>query len=277
MSKPHLFNFQMQTSWIYETDSLWIVAILIVVMLLVSEVGNRLGRRLHPEATDASRSHFLAVKGSLLGLLALLLAFTFNLASQRNETRQHLVVDEANLLHSLYLRSTLLPEPQQGQFEQLLRQYVDVRVSFFASGRDLSKINDALVQSDDLQTKMWQSVKSMSEQEPPVHGTDAMLQILSDEWTLQRDRLYAFENRVPDPVIILVLGCSIVAMGAVGVSAGLAKHNSIIARLCLALVLAGTIHIILDLDRPRRGLVKVSQEPMENLQQTLSALPKTGE
>ena len=79
------------------------------------------------DAETTGRFYSIAVQGSLLALLALLLGFTFNMSTQRYETRRRLVMDDANVLGVLWLQSSLLPEPQRSKFEPLLRQYIEAR------------------------------------------------------------------------------------------------------------------------------------------------------
>src|SRR6185436_13977310 len=101
----------MKSNWLYDQDALWIVVFLMAAMLLSSELGYRTGRRWHSDTHEAGREVFVAIKVSLLGLLALLLAFAFGMAADRYAERQRLVTDEANMLHRVLLHGTLLPEP----------------------------------------------------------------------------------------------------------------------------------------------------------------------
>ena len=75
----------------------------------------------------------------MLGLLALLLGFTFALAAGRYESRRALVLQEANSIGTTYLRAALLPEPHHKEVEALLWRYLEVRVEFYDAGEDLRK------------------------------------------------------------------------------------------------------------------------------------------
>ena len=103
-----------------------------------------------------------------------------------------------------------------------------------------------------------------------------MMQSLNDEWSLHRLRVHAFENRVPDAVILLLFGGTVIAMAAVGFAAGIANHRGAVGKLLLAALLGGTIFVVLDLDRPRRGIFQISQEPMLHLKQVLDRAAETG-
>src|SRR4051812_41995182 len=87
----------------------WLGLLLFVVLLLASEVGYWFGRRLQPHSTGDFKSHVTTMESSVLGLLALLLSFTFVMAASRYDTRKQLVLDEANAIGTTYLRTDLLP------------------------------------------------------------------------------------------------------------------------------------------------------------------------
>ena len=255
----------MSLNWLYDQSALWIVAVLLAAMLLAFELAYQIARRWHSATHDAGREGFVAIKVSLLGLLALLLAFTFGMAVDRYAERQRLVMDEANMLHNVLLRSTLLPEPARARFKQLFGQFLDARLAFFNGRRNLVAVEEAIDHTENLHRQMWELAKAEALRDPPVMGASELMQSLTDEWTIHRRRVYAFENRVPDAVVLLLFSGAIISMAAVGFAAGIANHRGTIGKWLLALLLAGTIFVVLDLDRPRRGIFEISQEPMLHL------------
>ena len=117
----------MNASWLYHQNPLFIILTLLLAMTTAAEVGFRLGRRWHARSGDAGWTHFRSILGSLLGLLALLLSFTFAMSANRFDSRRQLVLADANALETLYLQSDLLPDASRKAFKQSLRQYVDLR------------------------------------------------------------------------------------------------------------------------------------------------------
>jgi hypothetical protein len=265
----------MNSNWLYDQNALTIVVVLMGTMMLAAGSACRLGRRWHPQTHDAGREVFVAVKVSLLGLLALLLAFTFEMAARRYEERQRLVLDEATVLHEIFLQSRRLPEPPRADFQQTLRRYVEARLAFFDARRDLAAVEEAIDRTEALHARMWDLVVEVAQRQPPPPGVDALTRSLNQEWSLHRQRVHAFENRVPDAVVLLLFGGAIVAMVAVGFSAGIANHRGAVGRFLLAGLICATIFVVLDLDRPRRGLFRLSQGPMLHLQQILERAPQS--
>jgi len=76
--------------------------------MLAIEGGYRLGKWRHVHAADEKDDPVGAMVGSVLGLLAIMLAFTFHLAATRFDARRHAVLEEANAIGTAYLRARLL-------------------------------------------------------------------------------------------------------------------------------------------------------------------------
>ena len=102
-----------------------------------------------------------------------------------------------------------------------------------------------------------------------------MIQGLIDASSIQRERFLAFESRVPDPVIWLLLWGALVAMGAIGLAGGLGNHRGMPARIIVSALLCATIYVVLDLDKPHQGLIRISQTPILDLQRTVDRDPET--
>jgi hypothetical protein len=245
-------------------------------MTISAEVGFRLGRRWHPGSDDAYRRHFGSVLGSLLGLLALLLSFTFVMSANRYEARRQLVLSDANSLESLYLLSSLLPEESRRPFKQSLRKYVNLRsqVARLRHDPSLEEITDLSAEVEVLHSQMWKTTRESATANPPARFAEPILKGLIDALSIHRARMFGWESRVPDSIIcLLLLGC-VAGMGAIGLSGGLGNHRGLPARVIVTILLCSTIYVVLDLDRPHEGLIHISQSPMLHLQSTLEGDPE---
>lgn len=136
---------------------LWLVAlVLLVAMALSSLLGNFLRKRhLRENASDDEKvdSDGGFMLTSVLGLLALLVGFTFSLALDRFETRRVLVLEEANAIGTAYLRTQLLDEPHRARISRLLVEYTDNRL-------EIAKLPDAdarrlVARNDGLANQLW--------------------------------------------------------------------------------------------------------------------------
>jgi hypothetical protein len=76
---------------------------------------------------------------------------------------------------------------------------------------------------------------------------------------------------VPDTIVLILLGAFLVATAILGYASGVTAHRpSLVADLLVALIVV-VVFIIIDLDRPRRGLIRVSQASLTDLQAAMTA------
>jgi hypothetical protein len=217
----------MNSSWLYQLDTLWVVAALLVATALAGEAGVEIGRRWHPRIDEARRGHIGSVLGSLLGLLALLLGFTFSMTASRYDTRRQLVVNEANALWSLHMQGGLLPDQPRSEFKQLLGKYVDGRAAIGHLRRDQTdpEIVEAAARSESIQNQMWLVLKGAAETQPPAPVAATMMERLIDAAAIRRERIFSWESRVPDPIVWLLIFGALTVITVLGFLGGLGNHR----------------------------------------------------
>ena len=261
----------MKLNWFYEQNPLWVVVILALAMILADEVGYQLGCRRSAKADEAAKDHFNAIRTSLLGLLALLLAFSFGMTAQRYDARRQLVIEDAIQLRALYLRTTVLADPRRAQLKRLLREYIDGRADTNLMQQVLTRraAADLVARSEGIHARMWELVKSMGEQEALAGQAEELRKLLINVVSVHDKRVEAYLSRVPAPVIWLLMVSAVTTMMAVGFSGGLSRHRGMLARALFTLLVCATILVVLELDRPEQGLLQVDQSPMIRLKQTV--------
>jgi hypothetical protein len=234
---------------------------------LAVEGGYRLGRYRLSHTAEEKEAPVGAMVGSVLGLFAFVLAFTFGLAANRYEARRQAVLDEANAVGTTYLRAGLLPEPVRGESARLLREYVDARLAMVQDGQ----LADGLVRSDELQRRLWaQAVLGAERQPGPM--TALYVNSLNQMIDLHAIRVQVgLRNRIPPSIWVGLLALGALAMGGVGYQAGVATARRSPAALALVLAFSGVLFMIVDLDRPQQGFLTVGQQPMLDLQAGMRA------
>jgi len=254
----------------YSIDSVWIALILFVSMLGAMEIGNRIGKRRAALVTEDAKSHVSAIQSSIIGILALLLGFTFSLSLQRYDERSEAVVSEANAIGTTYLRAQMLPVEVRQDTLLLLRDYIDSRLeASHVSLSDVEARQKLLNQATMIQTKLWEQAKQAAAINPSPITTGLFIQSLNETIDQFGSRVAALERHVPETVLMLLYATFLIAGGIVGFSTGESNHRpSMVSYLMVALIVI-LVYLILDLDRPRRGLIEVSQQPLVALQQTI--------
>jgi hypothetical protein len=207
--------------------------------------------------------------GSMLGLLALLLAFSFSMALDRYEERRHLVVQEANAIGTAYLRAQMLDEPHRSRLSKLLVEYTDNRIELASASPGRGK--PLLARNDQLLTDIWAAVAA-SRESALRHGvTTALLMTYNEVIDLDTERKVARQMRVPTAVLLLLYGFLIMAALVLGYV--LEERRGRMGAAVLFLILSLYIGIISDLSRPAAGSILESQEPMLMLRQSIKAQP----
>jgi len=237
---------------------IWVTAVLIAVLLLgACEAGYQVARRSDFEKSD--EGHVLS---AMLALLGLLVGFTFSIAVNRHEQRRVLVVDEANAIETEYLRTQMMPEPYRTRLADMLRRYADGRLALAGAGEDRSAALRAYAFADSLKREMWVTViEADSLVRPPAlasliaGGMNTIIELASS-------RRAALEARLPSVAYGSLLLYATVAAGMLGFVSGSGKHPRRFGAIVMLLLLSLALGLILDLDRPLRGTIKVNQQPM---------------
>ena len=190
----------------------WLVAMsLFILLALVGELGYRTGIKSRTEDDQNRKEQINAIGDGLFVLLSLLLSFTLTMAVSRYDHRRELVVREADAIGTTYLRAATLGQPYQRNVEQLLRNYVDARIDFFAVGFDTAQVEQAVRHSGRLQQELWKNlVEVLQSDGTPV--TVAFMNSLNEVIDLDSQRLAALENRIPPRVWMLITIVALIAV-----------------------------------------------------------------
>ena len=253
----------------YSQSSFLIVSGLFIFMVLAMEIGFRSGLRRQVKATEAI-TQANAVLVSMLGLLALLLAFTFSAALQRYEDRSRTVVAEANAIGTTYLRARLLPLGMQDEVRALLRQYLDVRIQEGRVDSTEPELHESLLrQAKLMEARLWSHAVKAAELDKSVVTSGLFIQSLNELIDTSTTRNAALNRQVPEIVLLLMFATIIMTTATLGYASGIAGHRVTLAAFVLVMLIALVVYLIIDLDRPRRGAIQVSHESMLSLQQTI--------
>ena len=251
---------------------LWLVALgLFLALVAAREVGEWVSRHLSPRASDEDDSERGYIISGVLGLLALLIAFTFGLALDRYQTRRDLVVAEANAIGTAEMRVRLLDPPYAARLSGLFRDYAEKRLRYglaTAAGKPPLQKASADLRSR-IQTETLIALQPI--RATPLAGLVAPA--VNETLDIGVAREAAHGARIPTAVIVVLFVYALVSAGVMGAALKGARnrHRSMTALMFLLLTLA--LGLILDLDRARTGTITISQEPMARLVDGLRSAP----
>lgn len=244
---------------------LWgLFPVTVAIVLLSLEAGFRLGRYRLGRSAREKDSPVGETVAATLGLLA----FTFGMAASRFDSRRGVLLDEANAIGTAYLRTGLLPEPQRTHSRTLLREYVDVRLEAVRP----EKTEQAISRSERLHGRLWEHAEAVAEKNPGSVVVGLYIQSLNEVIDVHSKRVtLGLRSRIPASIWFALYFVTILAMAAMSYHGGLTGASRSLAVFALALTFSGVIVLIADLDRPQEGLLRVSQQAMIDLQNTLNA------
>jgi hypothetical protein len=250
-------------------DSLPVAGVFVVfaiITLICYEVGFRVGRWWQDRMPGEQEGPTDMLVGSLLALMAFVLAITMGMAADRFDARRGLVLDEANSIGTTYLRAGYLPEPSSGAIRQLLREYAPLRVNV----ADRAQLEANFDRSAEILEQLWAEAELLAEGAPESETLGLFIQSLNQTIDLHATRVTAIVYaRVPATVLLLLIIGAVLAVGMVGFNAGLSRKRSMIGAIALIVILGAVITLIVDLDRPRDGFLQVSQQPLIDLQEQI--------
>jgi hypothetical protein len=250
-------------------DSLPILGVFVafaILALIFYEIGYRVGRWWQARTPEETEGPTGVLVGSLLALMAFLLAVTMGMASDRYDVRRGNVLTEANSIGTTYLRAGYLPEPVASKSQELLREYVPIRI--VASGQ--SDVSAGIARSVAIQNELWAMAADLARTTPDSTVLALYIEALNDTIDINETRIVAgIYARVPETVLLLLIVGSALTLGMVGFGAGLTRRRSPLTAIVLIVVLGAVITLVVDLDRPRDGFLQISQQPLIDLQQQI--------
>ncbi len=231
---------------------------LFLIMLLVLETGRRIGKRYYSmEESEHHRGNRILVESAIYGLLGLLIAFTVSGAANRFDARRTLTVQEANAIGTAYLRLDLLPAAAQPELRRKFRRYAEARLAVFRVLPDFEASNAEAIRANELQRSIWNEVIAALPG-VPQSATLMLLPALNEMFDITSSRAIAGQAHTPLVILcalaVLALFCCLLA------GYGLAGENplgSALRMIGFALVVTLAIFVILDLDYPRVGLIRL--------------------
>jgi hypothetical protein len=209
------------------------------------------------------------VLAAALGLLALMIAFTFEMAQGRYEDRRQLVVDEANAIVQTYLQSQLLDNPGRDELGEQLRKYIDIRLSYFSSGGDPVRIAAYDKASTAMHVTLWSTMLRAAAPHRDTTTVSLVAQPMARMIDAQADRRSSRVARVPAEVMQALTIYSLITAFTLGYIMGSVRTRHRSASTILFVLTTVSIMVTLDLDNPVSGGIQLSPEPLLSAREVL--------
>lgn len=242
-------------SFLNDLDTSLIVIILFFSMLTAVWIGYKTGMK--KTKTDNKNSE---ISSSLLGLLALILGFTFAMAGSRYENRKTNLINEANCIGTALLRSDIYPDSLKNEFQKDFKTYLISRRDYYLLENDDAKLIASLKQTAEASDRLWRRAAFYAKNKDYFIQSTMMLTALNQMFDSASTSNMVLNSKVPETIVYLLLAFSVIISFFIGYNSGLEKKINTKFILGFCFLICIVIFITLDLDRPRRGLIKLDTE-----------------
>lgn len=239
-----------------QTASSTLLALILFLLLIGFYV---LGYRLRKVMMQRNETHTVedlgAINGTLLGLLALLLAFTFGMANSRYDTRRDLVIEEANAIGTAILRTDIYPDSMRNLMRGELEKYVEERIAFYQAGMSLDSMITHFKAANNISSNIWKIATTYARVDQSTTIASQLIPALNDMMDITSTRRAAGEATIPDSIMYFLFVLCLTSAFLLGYD--FKSRFDWIVVLGFALMLSATVFTIIDLDRPRSGLINM--------------------
>ncbi len=244
---------------------------LVIAMLALLELGRRLGRRRRARDGEGAPAGTGAIDGAVFALLGLLIAFSFSGAATRFDTRRDFIVQEANHIGTAWLRLDLLPESAQPRLRDLFRQYLDARLAVYEKIPDMNAAYAELARATRLQGEIWKVAVAACQTPEGQRAAILLLPALNAMIDITTVRTMATQMHPPVITFILLIGLVLVSSLLAGLGMAAGRQRSWIHMLGFAVIMGLSVYVILDLEFPRLGLIRVdaADQVLRELRQSM--------
>jgi hypothetical protein len=256
-----------QTGFLFRFDVELIALALVVGLLVAAELGNLLGRRARADVAEKSAD---LITSALLTLLALLLGFGVSMAESRYSLRIQRMLQETKAISTAYSRADLMAVAHSAKAKSAIQSFLAERIEFYRAPYDENLLKKISTATDRVEDEIWRLVRAQVEENPRSTANILIVNAINEMFDSRSEEEGLYRVLLPWSVSYLLLLASILVLGLTGYGFGLRGARHFVFLAMLSIILGLTLFVMLDLDRPRRGLIKIAPTPLVQLHARVS-------
>jgi hypothetical protein len=235
-----------------------IATVLFVGILVSLSAGRWLGQRDLARHGSVASPSVGSLEAAVFALLGLLIAFTFSGGLTRFDLRRAQAVQEANAIGTAYLRIDLLPASAQPALREGFRAYADARIATYQALPDVQAAQKELDRSRQLQGAIWARTVAALELPGVRPATVTVVApAVNEMFDMMAVRIAATQIHPPLIVYAMLIVLAIASALLAGYQSAGEKAYDWIHKIGFAAIVAFTVYIVLDMEYPRLGFIRI--------------------
>ena len=237
-------------------DAHWIAIGIFLLILLTNWLGFRYRKFQEAKPAAETLEGMGSMESSMLGLMALLLGFTFSMALSKFETRRQVIIEEGNDIGTAVLRADLFPDSIRTLLRADFKEYVEARISYYDAGVDADKIDSALKKTNFYSGRLWKRAAMLAQDDRYRTSNLQMIPALNSMIDIVSVRESGRKAKVPPFILTMLLILTLISSFLVGYGYK-GRRRNLVMTCMFSLMTAIALYLILELDRPRSGMLNV--------------------
>jgi hypothetical protein len=233
-------------------DLILMALVLFATLVVCLDIGYRLGLR-RIRTTPNAHEGFGAIEAAVFGLFGLLVSLSFFGAATRLDARRQLMVRETNAIADAYMRVDLLPSAEQPELRRLFREYLDARLSV-SQNPDEAVVESEFHHATQLQRAIW--LRAVGANHEGVPGAALLLASVNQMAGIEEEQAIAMQTHLPLLVFYLLVAAALLSALVAGFGMARGSRNWL-SVLVYASIVTLTLYVMVDMEFPRRGLIRV--------------------
>jgi hypothetical protein len=247
------------------SDRPYLIFALTFAALWLSSLAGAHIRKKRAGQVEIEREDLGVILNATLTLLALVIGFSFAMATGRYDQRKNYEEAEANAIGTEYVRVAMLPPADATRARNVLRSYLDQRILFYTT-RDSARLDGVNATTSQLQNDLWSTVQAPCAAQPTAVSA-LILSGMNDVLNSQGYTQAAWWNRIPTGAWILMVAVGIFCNVLFGYVAHVQSKKLLFFGLPLLVSVA--FFLLADMDSPRGGVIRVQAQNLVSLSATL--------
>lgn len=236
---------------------------LFLAMLLSLELGRRFGKHQLAKHGDDARAGVGVADATVYSLLGLLLGFTFSGSATRFLEREQLIGKQVNIIGTTWQRVDLLPPTSQPAVRDGMRKYVDALIVTYKTHNRSPEMKQRRVEMGQLEDRLWKTAVAACLDPAGEKARILLLQSLNDMFGAVEEERFARIIHPPRIIMIMLAVAGLAAALFTGYAMATSKTRNWVYLLGVAATVSITAYVIIELERPSIGLIRVDPVAQE--------------